>query len=90
MYWDVEEVQPLGKRRLAVKFADGLTGTLYISPSFCTGVFTPLLNDSLLAKATIQNGAITWPNGLDLTSDTMYAQIKRNAQHFYDVGQRDE
>jgi hypothetical protein len=90
MYWDIEEVQPVGSRRLAVKFADGLTGTLQISPSFCTGVFAPLLNDSLLAQATIQYGAITWPNGLDLAPDTMYAQIKRNPQRFYDVGRRDE
>ena len=88
MYWDIEEVQPVGNRRLTVKFADGLIGTLQISPSFCTGVFAPLLDDKLLDQATIQYGVITWPNGLDLAPDTMYAQIKSSPQRFYDVGQR--
>lgn len=90
MYWDVEEVQPMGGRRLMVKFADGLTGTLQISPAFCTGVFAPLLDDRLLEQATIQYGVLTWPNGLDLAPDTMYAEIKHDPQHFYDVGQRNE
>ena len=88
--WDVEEVQAIGNRRLAVKFGDGLTGTLQISPAFCTGVFAPLLDDRLLEQATIQYGVITWPNGLDLAPDTMVAQIKHNPQHFFDVGQRYE
>ena len=90
MYWDVEAVEAVGNRRLAVKFADGLTGTLQISPAFCTGVFAPLLNDGLLEQATIQQGVITWPNGLDLAPDTMYAEIKHSPQRFYDVGKRDE
>jgi len=89
LHWDVEEVQAVGNRRLAVKFADGLTGTLQISPGFCTGVFAPLLDDRLLEQATIRYGVISWPNGLDLAPDTMYAQIKHNPRHFYDVGQRD-
>ena len=84
--------EPLdGCRVVAARYLilpDGLTGTLQISPSFCTGVFVPLLIDNLLAQATVQYGAITWPNGLDLAPDTMYAQIKRNPQRFYDVGQR--
>jgi hypothetical protein len=90
VYWDVEEVQPVGNRRLAVKFADGLMGTLRISPAFCTGVFAPLLDDQLLDQATIQYGVITWPNGLDLAPDTLYAQIKRSPRRFYDVGQQYE
>ena len=87
MYWDVEEVTAVGNRRLAVKFADGLTGMLQISPAFCTGVFAPLLDDRLLEQATIQFGVISWPNGLDLAPDTMYAEIKHSPQRFYDVGQ---
>jgi len=90
VYWDVEEVQPVGNRRLAVKFADGLMGTLRISPAFCTGVFAPLLDDQLLDQATIQYGVITWPNGLDLAPDTLYAQIKRSPRRLYDVGQQYE
>ncbi len=42
MYWDVVEVRPNAPRELAVTFADGLTGTIYIDHSFCTGVFETL------------------------------------------------
>jgi Protein of unknown function (DUF2442) len=84
------DVRPVGNRTLAVRFADGLMGTLRISRSFCTGAFPPLRDDKLLDQATIQYGVITWPNGLDLAPDTLYVQIKRSPQRFYNVGQRYE
>ena len=45
MYWDVEEVRPVGHRTLAVKFSDGLTGTLHIvfPPEMRTSRTTPAL-----------------------------------------------
>lgn len=89
MYWDVQIVQPVGDRTLAVKFTDGLTGKIYISHAYCTGVFAPLLDDNLLNQAMVRYGAITWPNGLDLAPDTMYRAIKKSPKHVYVVGQRD-
>ncbi len=85
MYWDVIEVKPAGNRTLTVKFSDGLTGTIRIDPSYCTGVFSPLLDDKLLEQATVQYGAVTWPNGLDLAPDTMYKEIRQNAARHYEV-----
>ena len=90
MYWDVEEVRPVGHRTLAVKFSDGLTGTLHISHSYCTGVFAPLMNDAVLDQAMILNGVVTWPNGLDLAPDTMYWEIKNSPNRFYAVGRREQ
>jgi hypothetical protein len=39
MHWDVLEVRHIAPRELAVRFADGLAGVLYIDTSFCTGIF---------------------------------------------------
>jgi len=88
MNWDVVEVSPAGNRTLAVKFADGLTGTIRLDPSYCTGVFSALLDDKLLEQATVQYGAVTWPNGLDLAPDTMYKEIRQSPVRHYEVGLR--
>jgi hypothetical protein len=85
MYWDVLEVRYIARRELAVRFADGLTGVVYIDPSFCTGVFEPLQNDDLVGCAEVNNGVLVWPNGLDLAPDTMYCEIKRNPFRRYDL-----
>ena len=55
MDWDVTEVKPMGNRTLAVTFASGLTGTIRLDPSYCTGVFSALLDDELLERATVQH-----------------------------------
>jgi hypothetical protein len=87
MHWDVIEVNPAGNRTLAVKFSDGLTGTFRLDPSYCTGVFSSLLDDKLLEQATVQYGAVAWSNGLDLAPDTMYEEIRRSPARHYEVGQ---
>lgn len=85
MYWDVIEVRAIALRELAVRFADGLSGVVYIDPSFCTGVFEPLCSDELVGCAKVDNGVLVWPNGLDLAPDTMYWEIKRNPERRYDL-----
>jgi hypothetical protein len=47
-----------------------------LDPSYCTGVFSSLLDDKLLEQATVQYGAVAWSNGLDLAPDTMSAAKK--------------
>ncbi len=87
MQWDVVAVQPVGNRTLIVTFSDGLTGKVHIGRSYCTGVFAPLLDDALLEQVSVHNGALTWPNGLDLAPDTMYREITYSPDGFYEVGQ---
>jgi len=86
MEWDVTEVKPIGNRTLAVTFASGLAGTIRLDPSYCTGVFAALLDDALLAQATVQHGVLAWPNGLDLAPDTMYKELLQNPARHYEVG----
>ena len=86
MYWDIVEVQSVGKRTLQIKFADGLMGRVQIPLAFCTGVFSPLLDDAQLQRVFIQHGALTWVCGLDLAPDTMYREIQHSPNHLYEVG----
>ena len=78
MYWDVVDVRPVAPRELAVTFFDGLHGIICITPSFCTGVFSPLLDDAAVTQAQVQGGVVVWPQGLDLAPDTMYHAIQNN------------
>jgi len=87
MHWDIVEVKATGNRTLAVKFKDGMAGTIRLAPSFCTGVFGALLDDKLLGQATVQSGVLTWPNGLDLAPDTMYRNIKQSPIRHYELGE---
>ena len=85
MYWDVVSVKSVAPRELQVQFADGLNGIVCIDTSFCTGVFKPLLDDEVIGSAHVCNGAVVWPNGLDLAPDTMYREIKHNPDRRYNL-----
>ncbi|MFZ5483833.1 MAG: DUF2442 domain-containing protein [Pseudomonadota bacterium] len=86
MYWDVTEVRPSAPRCLSIRFADGLSGTVFIERDFCTGVFAPLLDDELVAQARVEHGVVVWPNGLDLAPDTMYREVLASPDRRYVVG----
>ncbi|MDO8959326.1 MAG: DUF2442 domain-containing protein [Rhodocyclaceae bacterium] len=86
MYWDIIDVRPQGNRDIGVRFADGLEGTVTISPAFCTGVFEALRDDSAVMQAMAVDGVMTWPSGLDLAPDTMYREIKASSDRRYVVG----
>lgn len=83
MHWDVTEVKSERPRELTVRFADGLSGLVVIDHSFCSGVFNVLLDDDVVRQARVDDGVVTWPNGLDLAPDTMYHEIKRSSERRY-------
>lgn len=85
MYWDVLKVRAVAPRTLEVVFADGLTGTILIDVSFCTGVFEVLQDDHRVGLAYIENGVVSWQGGLDLAPDTMYREIKKSDERRYVV-----
>ena len=76
MYYDVVSVKPLGHLRLAVRFADGLSGEVVIKESHLHGVFEALKNPELFAQAHCENGFVEWPGDLDIAPDAMYDEIK--------------
>ncbi len=75
MYWDVIEVKPEPDYCLFVRFQDGLTGRVQLSPDKLTGALAPLLDVKFFEQVFVDYGAVAWPGDIDLAPDAMYAQI---------------
>ncbi|HEV2646691.1 MAG TPA: DUF2442 domain-containing protein [Acidobacteriaceae bacterium] len=78
---DVAEVSAQSGFRLHVRFFDGTEGTVDMSTlihSPKAGVFAPLADTAVFAQAAVEFGAVTWPNGLDLAPDAMYAALRNS------------
>jgi Protein of unknown function (DUF2442) len=76
MEYDVVSVRPLGHLRLAVRFADGLSGEVELRDSFLYGVFETLKDPALFAQVRCDHGFVEWPGELDLAPDAMHQAIK--------------
>lgn len=65
---DVVRVKPLGGYRLRIEFSDGTIGERDFS--YLTGrqgeMVEPLKDPAFFARAFVELGAVTWPNGYDL------------------------
>jgi hypothetical protein len=80
MPWRVIEVNALPGYRLRVRFVDGLCGDVDLSAlvrSPNAGVFAQLAEKSQFTKVSVEHGAVTWPNEIDLAPDAMHAAIKK-------------
>lgn len=60
-----------------LQFTDGYTGTLYLSKLFGTpkGLAAELLRGNLFDYCFIEDGALAWPNGLELCPDAIRQEI---------------
>jgi hypothetical protein len=78
------EVLPGSPYRLRVGFQDGASGIvdmsrLILSPG--AGVFAPLADVDLFARAFIRYGAVTWPGeSPDLAPDAMHQAIAEHGE----------
>jgi|GEM_PF-352412 len=76
--WRVTHVRPLIGKTLEVEFKDGAKGSIDLNDmiySSDAGVFVALQNDDEFARVYIEHGAVTWPCGVDLAPDGMWAKI---------------
>ena len=80
----VVEVKPRAEGVLAAAFSDGRNGTARFSDAACFGIFAPLRDPAFLARAFVDHGAVTWPNGADLAPDAMHAEIGRHGEMVVD------
>ncbi len=83
MPWRVREVTALAGYRLAVRFIDGLAGTvdmsaLIASPS--AGVFARLRDRAVFDQIHVEHGVVVWPGELDIAPDAMHAAIKQHGE----------
>lgn len=68
----------IGDLRLRLTFADGQSGVWDGAPllgSKDTPLTVPLRNPSEFARAFLENGALAWPNGLELAPWTLHQQM---------------
>lgn len=82
---DVAEVRADRNYRLFVRFFDGTEGTVDMSAlvqSPNAGVFAALADPARFAEARVELGTVSWPEGLDLAPDAMYAALRA---HGYEV-----
>ena len=73
--WNVTALKVLPGHRLEVGFADGLRGIVDMSKDDLSGVFAPLVDESYFALATIHDGVVVWPNGVDIAPEAMYDEV---------------
>lgn len=64
-------------RCLLLRFSDGAQGILDFTPFIDAGtVMTePLREPAYFAKAFIELGALAWPNGFELSAESLYRRL---------------
>ena len=80
---DITGVEVIGDYRLRLSFADGTVGDLDFSGREWRGVFEPLRDPAYFARVTVdpEAGTITWPNGVDMAPEPLYAEVRATLAH---------
>jgi hypothetical protein len=79
--WRLRALNVLPEWRLSVTFNDGLSGIVDVFElvhGADAGVFAALRAAHFFASAYLDCGAVTWPNGADISPDTMHQEIRRS------------
>ena len=76
---DVLKLKPLDGRRLWLRFTDGCEGVCDLSDLIEEGgpMVEPLRDSDYFARAFIEMGAPTWPNGFDLDPINLYMEMRK-------------
>ncbi len=82
--WDMNEVTSIeykGKFVYRITFDDGLGADVDFEPFLDHGpVFEPLRDIAFFQQAKIDGGTITWPNGADVSPESLYEKVERANQ----------
>ena len=74
----VTEVEVIGDHRLRVTFDDACEGELDFSDWNWRGVFEPAADPASFAEVQVDpDGALVWPGGFEIASDTLHAWVER-------------
>jgi hypothetical protein len=71
---DVVEVRYLREYTVWLRFQDGTSGEVDLTPSLKGPVFEPLRNLDFFKQVRVdpELGTIVWPNGADVAPETLY------------------
>lgn len=72
---DVEQVQVLDDGHLRVSLADGRTGTLDLTWLLGAPAYAALNDPAYLRRARVEWGTVTWPNGEDLSPESISMRL---------------
>ncbi len=74
---DVIEVRYVRDYIVWLRFQDGTSGEVDISPSFRGPVFEPLRDVEFFKQVRVdpEIGTVVWPNGADVAPETLYARV---------------
>jgi len=80
---DVTHVEVVGDHRLHLTFADGAVGEVDFVGREWRGVMEPLGDPAYFARVKVdpEAGTISWPNGVDLAPEPLYAEARRRLAH---------
>jgi hypothetical protein len=76
---DVLKLKPLDASKLWLRFTDGCEGVCDLSGFIKEGgpMVKPLRNAAYFARAFVETGAPTWPNGFDLDPINLYMEMRK-------------
>jgi Protein of unknown function (DUF2442) len=77
---DITAVEVIGEYRLRLTFEDGTIGDVDFGGREWRGVFEPLKDAAEFARVEVdpEAGTITWPGGLDMAPEPLYAEARRH------------
>ena len=82
--WNMNEVTTIdyrGRYVYHVTFDDGLGADIDFEPLLHRGpIFQPLRDLKFFQQAKIDGGTIAWPNGADVSPESLYEKVERANQ----------
>lgn len=71
-------IEPKGDARLLLRFSDGAFGIHDFSSYLEAGteMTLPLRDPQFFARYFIEAGALAWPNGFDLSAESLYRRLQ--------------
>jgi Protein of unknown function (DUF2442) len=74
---DVVRVEARADHTLLLELENGELRVFDITPFLDSKPFQPLKAVSLFAKASVAQGTVVWPGGLDIAPETLYDRGKK-------------
>jgi hypothetical protein len=72
-------IEPKSASSLLLRFSDGAWGEFDFAPFIVadTEMTAPLADPAFFRRAFIELGALAWPNGFDLSAESLYRRLEQ-------------